>query len=41
MKPLDQLRFVKQADIYKSGTLAGKLERMETGEVRFNYLPSY
>ncbi|AWB84190.1 type II toxin-antitoxin system HipA family toxin [Corynebacterium liangguodongii] len=41
MTPLDQLRFVGQADVYKTGTLSGNLKRMENGEVQFEYVPSY
>ncbi|WP_235933426.1 HipA N-terminal domain-containing protein [Corynebacterium qintianiae] len=41
MKPRDQLRYIDRADVYKAGTLAAELEREDSGEVQFAYLPSY
>lgn len=38
---LAQLKFVRDADVYKSGVLAGHLERTERGSVVFRYVPDY
>ncbi|WP_284975662.1 HipA domain-containing protein [Arthrobacter sp. efr-133-TYG-104] len=38
---LAQLKFVRSADVYKSGVLAGHLERTERGSVVFSYAPDY
>ncbi|WP_285725701.1 type II toxin-antitoxin system HipA family toxin [Psychromicrobium xiongbiense] len=38
---LAQLKFVRSADVYKSGVLAGRLERTERGNVVFSYAPDY
>lgn len=35
------LKFVRSADVYKSGVLAGHLERTERGSVVFSYVPGY
>ncbi|MFJ4209031.1 HipA N-terminal domain-containing protein [Paenarthrobacter sp. NPDC089675] len=38
---LAHLKFVRTADVYKSGMLAGHLERTEPGSVLFTYAPGY
>jgi serine/threonine-protein kinase HipA len=38
---LQDLKFVRSADVYKNGTLAGQLSRTGAGGVRFAYLPAY
>lgn len=38
---LQDLRFVRAADVYKNGRLAGHLARTGTGGVRFSYRPDY
>lgn len=38
---LQQLRFVKVADVYKNGCLAGQLARTPDGGVHFSYSPAY
>lgn len=38
---LAQLKFVRKADVYKSGVLAGHLERTQRGSVVFSYVPEY
>nr|WP_315968659.1 HipA domain-containing protein [Arthrobacter sp. PM3] len=38
---LQDLKFVRSADVYKNGVLAGQLNRTGTGGVRFAYLPAY
>ncbi|PVZ53152.1 type II toxin-antitoxin system HipA family toxin [Arthrobacter sp. H-02-3] len=38
---LQDLKFVRSADVYKSGILAGHLSRTDSGAVRFDYLPDY
>jgi serine/threonine-protein kinase HipA len=38
---LARLKFVRSADVYKSGVLAGHLERTERGNVVFSYVPGY
>lgn len=38
---LQDLKFVRAADVYKNGTLAGHLNRTEYGGVRYSYLPAY
>lgn len=38
---LQQLKFVRAADVYKDGRLAGHLRRTDTGGVRFGYAPDY
>jgi len=40
-KDLAQLKFVRSADVYKSGVLAGHLERTERGSVVFSYRPDF
>lgn len=41
MRDIAQLRFVRAADVYKKGRHAVVLERGDTGEVSFSYLPEY
>ncbi|MDO4242048.1 MAG: HipA domain-containing protein [Microbacteriaceae bacterium] len=41
IKNLENYRFVKQADVYKNGTLAGQLTRLDGGEIEFRYLADY
>lgn len=41
MRDIAQLRFVRAADVYKKGRRAAVLERRDTGEVSFFYLPGY
>ena len=38
---LSQLKFIRRADVYKSGMLAGHLERTQHGSVVFRYEPDY
>ncbi|MDP9936092.1 type II toxin-antitoxin system HipA family toxin [Paenarthrobacter nicotinovorans] len=38
---LARLKFVRKADVYKSGVLAGHLERTQRGSVVFGYVPEY
>ncbi|WP_104087511.1 type II toxin-antitoxin system HipA family toxin [Arthrobacter sp. GMC3] len=38
---LQHLKLVREADVYKAGTLAGMLQRTEQGGVRFSYRDSY
>jgi serine/threonine-protein kinase HipA len=38
---LQQLRFVRTADVYKNGTLAGQLKRTQYGSVSFSYKKEY
>lgn len=38
---LGHLKFVRSADVYKSGLLAGHLRRTEHGAVAFSYVPEY
>ncbi|WP_347109716.1 HipA N-terminal domain-containing protein [Paenarthrobacter sp. S56] len=38
---LAHLKFVRTADVYKSGVLAGNLERTDRGSVLFTYAPGY
>ena len=38
---LQDLKFVRSADVYKNGILAGHLSRSGSGGVRFEYLPDY
>lgn len=34
---LQQLKRIRQADVYKNGVLAGELSRTETGGISFSY----
>lgn len=36
-----RLRFVRSADVYKAGRLAGSLERAADGRIEFRYTPDY
>ncbi|MCO4236329.1 type II toxin-antitoxin system HipA family toxin [Pseudarthrobacter raffinosi] len=38
---LGRLRFVRSADVYKAGVLAGRLNRTSRGSVVFSYTPDY
>lgn len=38
---LQRLKFVRSADVYKAGVLAGHLDRTERGSVAFSYAPDY
>lgn len=38
---LGHLKFVRSADVYKSGHLAGHLDRTDRGTVTFTYAPAY
>jgi serine/threonine-protein kinase HipA len=38
---LRRLKFVRSADVYKAGRLAGHLERTERGSVAFSYATDY
>ncbi|MGO4103269.1 type II toxin-antitoxin system HipA family toxin [Leifsonia sp. YAF41] len=38
---LQQLKFLRDADVYKSGTLAGRLRRTDSGGVEFSYSAGY
>lgn len=38
---LERLRFTPAADVYKAGTLAGRIERRPDGSNVFRYLPDY
>lgn len=38
---LGRLKFVRSADVYKAGVLAGHLNRTSRGSVVFSYTPSY
>jgi serine/threonine-protein kinase HipA len=38
---LQRLRFIKAADVYKDGTLAGHLKRTDSGGVAFGYIAEY
>ncbi|MFC8039610.1 HipA N-terminal domain-containing protein [Paenarthrobacter sp. NPDC057355] len=38
---LARLKFVRKAHVYKSGVLAGHLERTQRGSVVFGYVPDY
>lgn len=40
-RDLGLLRFVRDADVYKAGVLAGRLVRTERGGVVFSYTPEY
>ena len=38
---LGRLKFIRSADVYKAGVLAGRLERTDRGSVVFSYTPDY
>lgn len=38
---LQGLKRIRRADVYKNGTLAGELSRLDTGGIRFTYLARY
>ncbi|MDP9692891.1 UNVERIFIED_ORG: hypothetical protein J2X79_000420 [Arthrobacter globiformis] len=38
---LRRLKIVRSADVYKSGVLAGRLDRTDRGSVVFAYTPDY
>jgi serine/threonine-protein kinase HipA len=38
---LGRLKFVRSADVYKAGVLAGHLDRTDRGSVAFSYTPDY
>jgi len=38
---LQQLKFVRDADVYKNGVVAGRLARTDSGGVEFTYRADY
>src|SRR5688500_9379812 len=41
IEELGRLKFVRNADVYKAGVLAGHLDRTDRGSVVFSYAPDY